>query len=121
MKLVLKSAIAAVALVTVVACGGSKSKKDDAAAPQPTPAPSVAPAAGLTDDQGLALTGQFCMDCHSSATHKGGVVLDTLDGAKAAAAKSTDELNAGEMPPQGKPQPDADTKAKLTAWFTSKK
>jgi hypothetical protein len=140
MKFAVKSALAAFALVAVAACGTSKSKKDDVAAPQPTPAPSAEPtpeptpapsaeptpspsptaAADLTDDQALALTGQYCMGCHSTANHKKNVVLDTLDGAVAAADRSAAELGAGKMPPARATQPDADTKAKLIQWFNSK-
>jgi hypothetical protein len=146
MSRTLKLAIAAGAILAAVACGSTKSKKDDArngsaeptpsASPTalPTAAPSGAPTAtptasaeptgtpttelSLTDDELLAATNQYCMGCHSTTTHRHGVILDTLDGAKAAADESVGVLSSGKMPPATFPKPpDADTRAKLIEWF----
>jgi len=62
---------------------------------------------------------KFCLDCHDSATEKGGIDLESLsfnlDTIAAAETwqKVLNTLNSGEMPPEKEPQPSFEEKASL--------
>lgn len=65
----------------------------------------------------------LCTSCHSSAVSgaarqsaPGDVNFDTYAAAKASASSAAGEVNGGEMPPAGHPQPTADQKTALYAW-----
>lgn len=73
----------------------------------------LAPAvAQRTGDAPAALVNQFCLACHSAAGKAGGLVLQGLDPARASAhpdvwEKVIRKIRSGEMPPPGRPRPDA--------------
>jgi hypothetical protein len=66
-----------------------------AAAPDPAPAAAATPAAApaFADIEKL-MTDKTCVSCHSTASHQGDVILDTLDGYNAKAAKVPEKLKA---------------------------
>ena len=68
-------------------------------------APAV-PAAGVLD--------KYCATCHNSRLKTAGLLLDTLDPARVGDhaeqwEKVVTKLRTGEMPPPGRPRPDAET------------
>lgn len=65
----------------------------------------------------------LCTSCHSSALSgtarmmaPAGTNFDTYAAAMSKAAVAATRVNAGQMPPAGKPQPSAEQKAALLAW-----
>ena len=65
---------------------------------------------------------QHCLECHGEKKAKAGFRIDLL-GADFTAAKVAeqwkeviDRINAGEMPPEGKPRPDAKQAAAFVGW-----
>jgi Protein of unknown function (DUF1592)/Protein of unknown function (DUF1588)/Protein of unknown function (DUF1587)/Protein of unknown function (DUF1585)/Protein of unknown function (DUF1595)/Planctomycete cytochrome C len=75
---------------------------------------------GATPEAVMPLLDRYCMDCHDSETHKGGLNLDELaheptQGANALTWEHVfDRVAKGEMPPKNKRQPAAEEKA---AWL----
>lgn len=73
----------------------------------------------LLPEKHFAFLDQYCLECHDSATEKGGIDLESLSldlGTIEAAEtwqKVLNTLNSGEMPPEKKPQPGFDEKAAL--------
>jgi len=65
----------------------------------------------------------YCLKCHTAAKAKGGANLDEFKGV-ASVYKNLKlvevvirQLRENDMPPEGKPQPKPDERAKLIAWF----
>ena len=85
--------------------------------------PQFAAGAGAsTAAQGRALLDRYCVACHNERTRTAGLTLDTLNlsrvGADAAAWEHVvRRLRAGEMPPAGRPRPDAGTAHGFVAWL----
>lgn len=88
--------------------------------PIPTPSPSSSPAPEPTYTWLSAnLFNVSCMGCHSTATQKGGIILDTYADAKANASDALSEIQTADMPPDdsGKPTPSAAATAALQEWI----
>jgi mono/diheme cytochrome c family protein len=69
------------------------------------------------------LVKRYCLDCHSTKAKKGSLDLERF-GALEQVRKdikpwqqTIEMLEAGEMPPKGKPQPTADERKQLVAWI----
>ena len=67
---------------------------------------------------------EYCSDCHADGAKKGGVDFDTLKSESDGAllnhelwAKVLKNVRAGLMPPEKKPHPSADERAKLEKWI----
>ncbi len=65
---------------------------------------------------------KYCFECHSKKVHKGDLDLERFDSL-AAIRKDLkpwqhliEQVEAGEMPPKGKPQPTADERKLILAW-----
>lgn len=81
--------------------------------PQPDPDPVVP-----TDEEMTELLSTFCVGCHKAPNPRGHVQLDNLEGAAAAAAKASHELDQRKMPPaRAQKQPTDEERALLKAWF----
>jgi len=69
---------------------------------------------------------KYCLSCHGEKTAKAGYRIDrlTADFSAASVAESWKELidrvNAGEMPPDGEPQPDAKQVAAFSSWVNDR-
>jgi hypothetical protein len=69
----------------------------------------------------LPLFAEYCVSCHDSEKRKGGIDFTVLDGARAILdrkrllAKAIARLEAGTMPPRGKPAPDDAGRAQALA------
>ncbi|HXD86487.1 MAG TPA: DUF1587 domain-containing protein, partial [Urbifossiella sp.] len=65
---------------------------------------------------------KYCLGCHSTKAKKGSLDLERFTGLDAIRKDTKpwqgliEQLEAGEMPPKGKPQPTAAEKQKLLAW-----
>src|SRR5689334_4220145 len=75
----------------------------------PRPLDARAPAVPAAD-----VLNQYCVTCHNSRLKTAGLLLDTLDPARVADhaeqwEKVVTKLRTGEMPPPGRPRPDAET------------
>lgn len=72
-----------------------------------------------------SLLKKHCVSCHGAETQESGLRLDTLkpdftDSPTAAKwIEVMDNLNLGEMPPEGEPQPNAEQAAKVTHWIAN--
>ena len=76
---------------------------------------------GEADPPSRAIFDRYCVTCHNQRLQTGGLDLDGVDPARAAAhapilEKVVHKLRAGEMPPEGRPRPDPAT---LDAFATS--
>ena len=65
---------------------------------------------------------RYCLGCHNDRTLTAGLSLQHIDSARVAEhapvfEKVFQKLRAGEMPPAGRPRPDAATTAELVAWL----
>ena len=65
---------------------------------------------------------RYCLGCHNDRTLTAGLTLAGVDAANVAAQapvleKVLRKLRAGEMPPPGRPGPDAGTAARLVSWL----
>jgi len=65
---------------------------------------------------------EYCLECHSKKAHKGDLDLERFDSL-AAVRKDLkpwqhliEQVEVGEMPPKGKPQPSADERKVLLSW-----
>jgi mono/diheme cytochrome c family protein len=82
----------------------------------------ASPTAGFESPR--ALVDQYCMGCHNDTLRTGGVTLRAVDFTKAGDHAEVLErvlrkVRSGEMPPAGKPRPDAATASAFTAWLES--
>jgi len=103
--------VAGLCLLLVVALTGAGGEPD--------------PPATLAADYGRAVRPvleRYCLGCHSAAAKKGDLDLErftSFDSARGDVKPwqaTAEMLEAGEMPPKGKPQPTADERRRLTAW-----
>ena len=67
-------------------------------------------------------TDRYCVSCHNDRTRTAGLTLESVDSDAVAAQapvleKVLHKLRAGEMPPTGRPGPDAATTANLVSWL----
>ncbi len=66
---------------------------------------------------------QHCHDCHGPEKQKGGIRYDQIDGFRAEDRRLWtmvhEQLSAGEMPPEKRPQPAAAEKQRVLAWIES--
>jgi hypothetical protein len=97
--------LSAIALIAVASIGVS-------ADPQGAPAPPPPKAAQLQPDP--ALVQKYCLTCHNARVKTGGLSLEGMNPADAAAhaevwEKVVMKLRGGMMPPQGMPRPDEPT------------
>ncbi|MCY4025953.1 MAG: DUF1592 domain-containing protein [Acidobacteria bacterium] len=100
-----------------------------AAAPAPILGSPAAAAARLGNQAGPGgaelLQGtlrRYCLTCHNDRTLTAGLSLQHVDATRVAEharvlEKVFQKLRAGEMPPAGRPHPDASTTAHLVAWL----
>lgn len=64
----------------------------------------------------------YCLNCHSTAAKKGSLDLERFAGAADLRKELkvweqvAEQVEAGEMPPAGRPQPSADERKRLVAW-----
>jgi hypothetical protein len=70
-----------------------------------------------------AVVNQYCVTCHSATVKAGGLVLQGIDPSPAANPaiweKVIRKIRSGEMPPPGRPRPDADTFNAVTTSLVS--
>ena len=65
---------------------------------------------------------KYCFECHSKKAHKGDLDLERFDSLIAIRKdlkpwqQLIEQVEAGEMPPKGKPQPTADERKLILAW-----
>ncbi len=89
-----------------------------------TPAEPVAAPKGF-QEVAKPFIEQHCLKCHGEKTAKAGYRIDLLTGdfSKANAAEQwkevIDRINAGEMPPEGSPRPNAKQTAEFVGWVNS--
>ena len=99
-----------------------------AAAGAPPAAAGAATAQGSSQDAPAgadllqATVRRYCLACHNDRTLTAGLSLQHVDAARVAEhapvlEKVFQKLRAGEMPPAGRPRPDAATAAGLVAWL----
>jgi len=85
------------------------------------PKPADAPAEYAQVVQPLVK--RYCLDCHSTKTKKGSLDLERFAALEQVRKdikpwqQTIEMLEAGEMPPKGKPQPSADERKQLLAWI----
>src|SRR5262245_19269220 len=94
----------------------------------PTPADagdrSKATAAAFSEDIAPFLK-RFCTDCHGGTKPKAGLNLARFDGEESVLrgrkvwARVKEYVEAGEMPPEGKPQPGQEAIDRFTGWVTT--
>ena len=97
---------------------------------EPRGAAPAAPATALsqsaesqaTAESQRAVLQRYCFVCHSDQLRTGGLSLEAVDVADVASAGETWEkvvrkLNAGMMPPPGRPRPDAVTQRGFVSWL----
>ena len=81
-----------------------------------------APAILMAEDEHESLS-RYCFSCHSVTKHKGDFDLESLGrpGASPQQAdgweKAREAISAGDMPPEGKPQPSFAERERLAAWI----
>jgi len=73
-------------------------------------------------DSPRALVDQYCVACHNDRLKTAGMSLQTLDFAKAGdhadvLERMLRKVRSGEMPPAGRPRPDAAAASAFTAWL----
>ena len=78
-------------------------------------------AAGQTDTPSRALLDRYCVACHNERLKTGGVMFDQVDISRVAEhrellEKVVRKLRSGQMPPQGRPQPE---QSAVTAFVTA--
>ena len=93
-----------------------------AAAAQPTAALAAGQAETATGAAEQALLDRYCVACHNDNLRTAGLTLDTVDAARVGDhaeiwEKVVGKLRAGMMPPAGRPRPDRETYARLTAFL----
>src|SRR5262249_49463675 len=106
-------ALASVVLGTVVVAGGRH-----AIAGVPQAAPSTSPAVPAVSTNEVLTT--YCTGCHNARLKTAGLQIDGLDATRVGQHADTWEkivtkLRTGEMPPAGRPRPDAATYRSVVA------
>src|SRR5215208_6679743 len=102
-----------VAILTALAAGLAI-----AAVGTPARAQSDAPRPAYGTDV-RPVVGRLCLDCHSTKAKKGGLDLERFASVEAARkdlkawSHVLEQVEAGEMPPRGKPQPTADERRRV--------
>jgi hypothetical protein len=90
------------------------------------PVPGPAPEAKTTDSDAKAFLAKHCLVCHGGVKPKGGVALDKLTADLGDRANRTlwlaalEQMRAGNMPPEGKPQPTAKAITALGDWVNQR-
>ena len=92
------------------------------AAGQPAAAVAAGEAEAVTGAAEQALLDRYCVTCHNDNLRTAGLTLDSVDAARVGDHAETWEkvvgkLRAGMMPPAGRPRPDRETYARLTAYL----
>ena len=92
------------------------------AAPQTVQAQRQPSPVATSSSDARAVVNKYCITCHSTRLHTGGLVLEDVDLDKLPDAAETWEkvvrkLRVGAMPPVGAPQPDAATSDALATWL----
>ena len=82
----------------------------------------AAGAGAATAADGRALLDRYCVACHNQRTRTAGLTLDTLDLSQVGGDADAWEhvvrrLRAGEMPPAGRPRPDAEAAHEFVSWL----
>ncbi|MEQ1730947.1 MAG: c-type cytochrome domain-containing protein, partial [Vicinamibacterales bacterium] len=98
---------------------GAPAQSSPAGAAAATPAPQAA-----SVNQGAqykAVLDKYCVTCHNDRARTGGLTLQDLDVTNLPAHGETWEkvirrVDAGMMPPQGMPRPDAATQSGMITW-----
>ena len=81
------------------------------------------PAAATYKTQALPLLEKYCYDCHGDGAKKGGLALDAYQDDEALLAdkgnwdKVHQYIDAHIMPPEGKPAPTLEERAKVSGWI----
>ena len=93
-----------------------------AAAGQPAAAVAAGEAQAATGAAEQALLDRYCVTCHNDNLRTAGLTLDSVDAARVEDhaeiwEKVVGKLRAGMMPPAGRPRPDRETYARLTAFL----
>ena len=88
------------------------------------PAPMAAPPAAAATVSPSDVLGKYCVTCHNSRLKTAGLTLDTLDvehvaGNEEAWEKVASKLRTHEMPPPGRPRPDAEAYSAASAAIES--
>ncbi len=103
-------------IALVLACGSQHQASAQGAGPggsQATGAPSARPVAATTAAApSRALLDRYCVTCHNDRLQTAGLTLDSVDIAQVGAhtevlEKVVRKLRGGQMPPAGRPRPDA--------------
>ena len=84
--------------------------------------PQFAAAAAANAADGRALLDRYCVACHNERTRTADLTLDSMDVSQVGDAAAAWEhvvrrLRAGEMPPAGRPRPDAEAAHAFVAWL----
>ena len=92
------------------------------AAGQPAAAVPAGEAETATGAAEQALLDRYCVTCHNDNLRTAGLALDTVDVARVGDhaeiwERVVGKLRAGMMPPAGRPRPDRETYARLTAFL----
>ena len=112
-------------LMTIAGCGGRPTAPTDAGRAEI--APPIVAAVALRSRPTYAVDvapaiNRYCLDCHGSATRRGGVVLDHFEGDAASRetwSRVADVLQAGTMPPGGRAQPLPTELATINDWLAA--
>src|SRR4051794_702263 len=111
------------ALLVPYALGLALSGSSATAGAEPASKPAPSPRAISFDSQVVPLLGKYCTTCHGRDKPKGGLDLarfrdeSTADGNRKVWQRVIENIESGEMPPEGKPQPSERELAILTGWI----
>ena len=88
----------------------------------PAPVRSQQPSVDLPGEVFESTVNRYCIGCHNDRTRTAGLTLVGVNASEVAARapvleKVMQKLRAGEMPPAGRPGPDAATVTNLVAWL----
>ena len=115
--LVVSAALVASAYLQVQAVG----PEPGAAATAPAPLTRLAEGQATPESHGAVLQ-RYCLVCHSDQARSGGLSLEAVDLADVASSgevweKVVRKLNAGMMPPPGRPRPDVETQREFVSYL----
>ena len=112
-------------LAMIVGCGGRPPASSNAGRVEIAPpiVAAIAPRSGPTYAADVApAIDRYCLECHGSATRRGGVALDHFEGDAASRetwGRVADVLQAGTMPPSGRAQPLPTELATINDWLAA--